>query len=174
MSTKYLTRSWEDVSRPWKCLGSRRLRRGERLRRIEHPKRNDNARAIAHLTDRYLLPSPHLAIDEPDARSERGVPPIADHHPFDMGRMKWGSSSEGRTTTAANPPAEHRSPHSSTQYSKPPSSTTQTPPQTCAKLCSLRAAVKLCSRFPRRTSACVSTETDTVRTYLPRWRTPAD
>ena len=31
---KYLTRSWEDVSRPWKCLGSRRLRRGERLRRM--------------------------------------------------------------------------------------------------------------------------------------------
>ena len=30
---KYLTRSWEDVSRPWKCLGSRRLRRGERLPR---------------------------------------------------------------------------------------------------------------------------------------------
>ena len=33
---KYLTRSWEDVSRPgsagWKWLGSRRLRRGERLR----------------------------------------------------------------------------------------------------------------------------------------------
>ena len=28
---KYLTRSWEDLSRPWKCLGSRRLCRGERL-----------------------------------------------------------------------------------------------------------------------------------------------
>ena len=49
------------------------------------------------------------------------------------------------------------------------------PPHACAKLCSLRAAVKLCSRFPRRapTSACVSTETDTVRTYALRalrWR----
>ena len=31
---KYLTRSWEDVSRPWKCLRSRRLCRGERLPRI--------------------------------------------------------------------------------------------------------------------------------------------